>query len=113
MHEHFHASCDYTDKVRESIGFDDNGKYYVHPKNGQKVYFTHPSELPTLDNEYPENLTYQHGIKWNIPQDPNLKEKPKEEPEPQFTCKSDTPTNEEITAYISQKIRYELEKLRK
>lgn len=114
MHEHFHASCDYENKVRESIVFDDNGKYYVHPKNGQKVYFTHPSELPTLDNEYPENLTYQHGIKGNIPQDPNLKEKPKEpEPEPQFTCKSDTPTNEEITAYISQKIRYELEKLRK
>ena len=113
MHENFHASCDYADKVRESVDFDENGKFYIQPKNGQKVYFTHPSELPTLDNEYPENLTYQHGIKGNIPQDPNLKEKPKEEPEPQFTCKSDTPTNEEITAYISQKIRYELEKLRK
>jgi hypothetical protein len=113
MHDHFHASCDYYNKVRDSIVFDNNGKYYVHPKNGQKVYFTHPSELPTLDNEYPENDTDQHGIKGNIPQDPNLKEKPREEPEPQFTCNGDTPTNEEITAYISQKIRYELEKLRK
>lgn len=113
-HDNFHASCDYYNKVRESVGFDDNGKYYVHPKNGQKVYFTHPSELPTLDNEYPENDTDQHGIKGNIPQDPNLKEKPKEpEPEPQLISKGDTPTNEEITAYISQKICYELEKLRK
>ena len=113
MHENFHASCDYTDKVRESVDFDENGKFYIHPKNGQKVYFSHVSELPTLDNEYPENLTYQHGIKGNIPQDPNLKEKPKEEPEPQFECKGDTLTKEDITAYISQKIRYELEKLRK
>lgn len=109
----YHASIDYERKVRDSIVFDDNGKYYVHPKNGQKVYFTHPSELPTLDNEYPENDTDQHGIKGNIPQDPNLKEKPKEEPEPQFECKGDTLTKEDITAYISQKIRYELEKLRK
>lgn len=114
MHEHFHASCDYADKVRESIVFDENGKYYVHPKNGQKVYFTHPSELPTMDNEYPENDTDQHGLKGNIPQDPNLPKKPKEsEPEPQFTCKGDTLTKEDITAYISQKIRYELEKLHK
>ena len=100
--------------MRESIDFDGNGKYYVHPKNGQKVYFAHPSELPTLDNEYPENDTYQHGLKGNIPQDPNLKEKPKEsEPEPQFICGGDIPTKEDITAYISQKIRYELEKLHK
>ena len=113
MQDEFNASCEYTHKVRESVAFDENGKYYVHPKNGQKVYFTHPSELPTMDNEYPENLTYQHGIKGNIPQDPNLKEKPKEEPEPQFECKGDTLTKEDITAYISQKIRYELEKLRK
>lgn len=113
MRENFHASCDYTEKVRESVDFDENGKFYIHPKNGQKVYFSHVSELPTLDNEYPENLTYQHGIKGNIPQDPNLKEKPKEEPEPQFECKGDTLTKEDITAYISQKIRYELEKLRK
>lgn len=108
MHEHFHASCDYEDKVRESVGFDDNGKYYVHPKNGQKVYFTHPSELPTLDNEYPENDTDQHELKGNIPQDPNLKEKPKEEPEPQFICGGDIPTKEEISNYVAQKIRYEL-----
>lgn len=109
----YNASIDYEHKVRDSVAFDDNGKYYVHPKNGQKVYFTHPSELPTLDNEYPENDTDQHGIKGNIPQDPNLKEKPKEEPEPQFECKGDTLTKEDITAYISQKIRYELEKLHK
>lgn len=114
MEDKFNASCQYEDKVRESIVFDENGKYYVHPKNGQKVYFTHHSELPTLDNEYPENDTDQHGLKGNIPQDPNLKEKPKEsEPEPQFTCKGDTLTKEDITAYISQKIRYELEKLHK
>lgn len=114
MCEHFHASCDYENKIRESIVYDENGKYYVHPKNGQKVYFTHPSELPTLDNEYPENLTYQHGISGNIPQDPNLPKEAKEsEPEPQFTCKGDTLTKEDITAYISQKIRYELEKLHK
>lgn len=114
MEDKYNASCDYENKVRESIVFDENGKYYVHPKNGQKVYFTHPSELPTLDNEYPENDTDQHGISGNIPQDPNLPKKAtEEEPEPQFTCKGDTLTKEDITAYISQKIRYELEKLHK
>lgn len=113
IYDDFNASCQYADKVRESVAFDENGKYYIHPKNGQKVYFRHVSELPTLDNEYPENGTYKHGLKGNIPQDPNLKEKPKEEPEPQFTCKGDTLTKEDITDYISQKIRYELEKLHK
>lgn len=109
MQDEFNASCEYTHKVRESVSFDENGKYYIHPKNNKKVYFTHVSELPTLDNECPENDTYQHGIKGNIPQDPNLQQKTTErEPEPQFTCKGDTPTQEEITEYIKQKIKYEL-----
>lgn len=109
MQDDFNASCDYTHKVRESIQWDENGKYYVHPKNGQKVYFTHVSELPTWDNEYPENDTYQHGIKGNIPQDPNLQVKATErEPEPQMNCKGNTPTKEEITDYIKRKIGYEL-----
>mgnify|MGYP005769045413 FL=1 len=109
MQDEFNASCEYTHKVRESVAFDENGKYYIHPKNGQKVYFTHVSELPTWDNEYPENDTYQHGIKGNIPQDPNLQEEATErEPEPQMTCKGNTPTKEEITDYIKRKIGYEL-----
>lgn len=109
MQDEFNASIEYKHKVRESVSFDENGKYYIHPKNGQKVYFTHPSELPTLDNEYPENDTYQHGIKGNIPQDPNLQVKATErEPEPQLTCKGDTLTEEEVKDYITRKIRYEL-----
>lgn len=109
MQDEFNASCEYTHKVRESVAFDENGKYYIHPKNGQRVYFTHVSELPTWDNEYPENDTYQHGIKGNIPQDPNLQEKATErEPEPQMNCNGDLPTEEEIKDYITRKIRYEL-----
>lgn len=109
MQDEFNASIDYKHKVSDSIKWDENGKYYVHPKNGQKVYFTHVSELPTWDNEYPENDTYQHGIKGNIPQDPNLQEEATErEPEPQMNCKGDLPTEEEITDYIKRKIGYEL-----
>ena len=62
MQDEFNASCEYTHKVRESVAFDENGKYYVHPKNGQRVYFTHVSELPTWDNEYPEK---RHVPTWD------------------------------------------------
>lgn len=112
MQDEFNASCQYTHKVRESVAFDENGKYYVHPKNGQKVYFTHVSELPTWDNEYPENDTYQHGIKGNIPQDPNLQAMEDTTfVEPHLICKGSTPTENEMKEFITNRVKFELCKM--
>ena len=67
LEKHFNNALNYDQKIKKSVSFDMYGKYYIHPKTESKVYFTHDSELPTLDNEYPENDTIQpEGVK--IPQ---------------------------------------------
>lgn len=70
MEKHYNDAHDYERKIKESVGFDEYGKYYIHPQTEGRVYFTHPDELPTLDNEYPENDTIQP--EWvRMPQPPH------------------------------------------